>query len=215
MSWDKTHHSFIRGNPPSFAGSTDVMLAYQWKQESERHLQMVVCTEVQKQMLATFMLIGNVLQWWESITTIEERTRLTYAEFQTRFDSKYFPLSVRSTMKTEFLDLQQGDMTVAEYEQRFINLSLFAPEEVDTEEKKRDHFVKGLIWPIKMVIIGSPAYTTYIQVVNATLQHCQIRNNYRKSKGDKWANRDFTHQIVESGSSSGTKFNDRGRVQGH
>ncbi|XP_059635528.1 uncharacterized protein LOC132277697 [Cornus florida] len=146
MSWDKTRHSFIRGNPPSFAGSTDVMLAYQWKQESKRHLRMVVCTKVQKQMLDTFILIGNALQWWESITTIEERTRLTYAEFQTRFDNKYFPLSVRSAMKTEFLDLQQGDMTVAEYEQRFINLSLFAPEEVNTEEKKRDHFVKGLIW---------------------------------------------------------------------
>ncbi|XP_059638567.1 uncharacterized protein LOC132280829 [Cornus florida] len=123
---------------------------------------MVVCTEVQKQMLATFMLIGNALQWWESIITIEERTRLTYAEFQTRFDSKYFPLSVRSAMNTDFLDLQQGDMTVAEYEQRFINLSLFAPEE-----------------------------------------------------GDKRADTDFTHQTVERGSSSGTKFNDRGRVQGH
>jgi hypothetical protein len=40
--------------------------------------------------------------------------------------------------KKEFEDLKQGSMTVSEYVTRFTQLSHYAPDNVDTNEKKQD-----------------------------------------------------------------------------
>jgi hypothetical protein len=40
------------------------------------------------------------------------------------------------TLKNEFQDLKQGSMTVSEYVTRFTQLSCYAPNDVDTDEKK-------------------------------------------------------------------------------
>jgi hypothetical protein len=50
--------------------------------------------------------------------------------------------------KKEFLSLTQGNMTVSEYRDRFTQLSRYAPEEVDTDEKRQERFLEGLIGPL-------------------------------------------------------------------
>jgi hypothetical protein len=42
-------------------------------------------------------------------------------------------------LKKEFLSLTQGNMYVSEYRDRFTQLSRYAPEEVDTDEKHQEH----------------------------------------------------------------------------
>jgi hypothetical protein len=46
--------------------------------------------------------------------------------------------------KKEFKDLKQGSMTVSEYVTRFTQLSRYAPDNVDTNEKKQDWFLNDL-----------------------------------------------------------------------
>jgi hypothetical protein len=46
--------------------------------------------------------------------------------------------------KKEFEDLKQGLMTVSEYVTRFTQLSRYVPDNVDTNEKKKDWFLNGL-----------------------------------------------------------------------
>jgi hypothetical protein len=46
--------------------------------------------------------------------------------------------------KKEFQDLKQGSMIVSEYVTRFTQLSRYAPNDVDTDEKKHDYFLNGL-----------------------------------------------------------------------
>ena len=46
--------------------------------------------------------------------------------------------------KKEFKALKQGSMTVSEYVTRFTQLSCYAPDNVDTDEKKQDWFLNGL-----------------------------------------------------------------------
>jgi len=41
----------------------------------------------------------------------------------------------------EFLSLKQGSLSVMEYVTKFNELSHFAPHQVDTEERRVDHFV--------------------------------------------------------------------------
>ena len=46
--------------------------------------------------------------------------------------------------KKEFLALKQGSMTVAEYRDKFIQLSWYAPTEVDEDGKRQELFMEGL-----------------------------------------------------------------------
>ena len=59
---------------------------------------------MQKQILATFMLVGTALQWWESTTTLEERDSMTIQSFGVQFDRKYFPTAVQTEMRQKLLD---------------------------------------------------------------------------------------------------------------
>jgi hypothetical protein len=46
--------------------------------------------------------------------------------------------------KKEFEELKQGSMSVSEYVTRFTELSRYAPDNVDMNEKKQDWFLNGL-----------------------------------------------------------------------
>jgi hypothetical protein len=46
--------------------------------------------------------------------------------------------------KKEFEDLKQGSMSVNEYVTQFTQLSRYAPDNVDIDEKKQDWFLNGL-----------------------------------------------------------------------
>jgi hypothetical protein len=50
--------------------------------------------------------------------------------------------------KKEFLSLTQENMSVSEYRDCFTQLSRYALEEVDTNEKRQECFLEGLIGPM-------------------------------------------------------------------
>jgi hypothetical protein len=54
------------------------------------------------------------------------------------------PQGVVKLKKKEFQVLKQGSMSVNEYVTKFTQLSCYAPDEVDTDEKKNDCFLNGL-----------------------------------------------------------------------
>jgi hypothetical protein len=43
-----------------------------------------------------------------------------------------------------FIDLQQGNQLVYAYSKMFNHLAQYAPEQVDTDKKKKYHFINGL-----------------------------------------------------------------------
>ena len=43
------------------------------------------------------------------------------------------------------MSLKQGNMTVSEYQDKFIQLSRYALEEVADDERKQEQFIEGLI----------------------------------------------------------------------
>ena len=44
----------------------------------------------------------------------------------------------------EFRTLKQGAMTVTQYIRKLMKLSRYAPDDIDTDKKKQDHFRRGL-----------------------------------------------------------------------
>jgi len=54
----------------------------------------------------------------------------------------------------EFLGLKQGRMTVMEYAAKFNELGRFALRQINTKERKMDHFEQGLRGDVKSAIAG-------------------------------------------------------------
>jgi hypothetical protein len=54
------------------------------------------------------------------------------------FRTHHVPLGVMKFKNKEFEDLKQGSMIVREYVTRITQLSCYAPDDVDTDEKKQD-----------------------------------------------------------------------------
>jgi hypothetical protein len=65
-------------------------------------------------------------------------------EFKACFRNHYVPRSTMKLKKKEFTNLRQGSMTVNEYLNSFIQLSRYATEDINTDEKKQDTFLEGL-----------------------------------------------------------------------
>ena len=87
---------------------------------------------------------------------------LTWANFLKEFTDKYMSVAYKVRKKLEFLDLKQDDLSVAEYEVQFVRLSKYAPEEVATDELKRDKFERGLSLEIcEQIAIKPPTYRIY------------------------------------------------------
>ena len=96
-------------------------------------------------MFASHQLVGPAADWWDAyVEAHEEPDSINWQEFRTNFRSHHVPHGVMKLKKKEFQDLKQGSMTVSGYVTRFTQLSRYAPNEVDTDEKKQECFLNGL-----------------------------------------------------------------------
>jgi hypothetical protein len=51
-------------------------------------------------------------------------------------------------MKEEFLAFKQGPLSVSEYRDKFLYLSCYALEDVNTDAKRQYHFLRVLVDPL-------------------------------------------------------------------
>ncbi|XP_042067355.1 uncharacterized protein LOC121810670 [Salvia splendens] len=65
---------------------------------------------------------------------------LTWEEFKEEVYDKYIPMSYRRAKIVEFHTLKQGNMTVTEYDHALCEMTRYAPELVDTDEKMAAKF---------------------------------------------------------------------------
>ncbi|KAL0340352.1 UNVERIFIED_CONTAM: hypothetical protein Sradi_4552000 [Sesamum radiatum] len=75
---------------------------------------------------------------------------------------------LRNRKKVEFLELKQNELSVAGYELQFVRLSKYAPEEMSTDELRRDRFETGLRLEIQEKIAIKPP--SYDALLEATLR---------------------------------------------
>ncbi|KAL0434120.1 UNVERIFIED_CONTAM: Retrovirus-related Pol polyprotein from transposon [Sesamum latifolium] len=75
---------------------------------------------------------------------------------------------LRNRKKVEFLELKQNELSVAGYELQFVRLSKYAPEEVSTDELRRDRFERGLRLEIREKIAIKPQ--SYSALLEAALR---------------------------------------------
>ena len=137
--------------PVPFASAVEPMDAEDWLQDTERKLRTVGCNDEEKIRYATHLLSGPAASWWENLVAIQPPGKVfTWEEFKKKFREHHVPESIVELKRREFETLKQDNSPVLHYIRQFTMLSRYAMDEVDTEEKRKRRFLKGLHPYVKM-----------------------------------------------------------------
>ena len=119
------------------------MDAHNWIERMERVFVQVQVPDDRKVGLAAQFLEEEPHYWWVSVSN-GGPTFCTWAEFKVMFNEKYFSPTHMANLQDEFLNLRKGDMTVMEFQQRFLTLAYHVPDLVRSEATKIHRFIRGL-----------------------------------------------------------------------
>jgi hypothetical protein len=140
---------FMRGHPPVFAHSVDPMDTEDWLCTMERELHTAQCNDREKVLYGPCLLRGAAQSEWESyLATHADPEAITWEEFRDNFCHYHVPEGLMIVRKEKFLALKQGPVSVSEYRDKFLQLSRYAPEDVNTNAKRQYRFLRGLVDPL-------------------------------------------------------------------
>ena len=187
-----------------------------WLEKLQRALDEVKCPPGQMTKCAVSLLQGAAYDWWKLVLRNSLLPDLiSWDFFVQEFKTMYVTDDYKETKK-QFLNMRQGNLTVAEYEKEF-SLSKYAPELVLTKTFRCRQFKDGLKESIKRYLTASLKVVNFYQLVQATMKieksemMSRERNLERKSLRDGSSSGKRTREShVESIHGSATK----GRRQG-
>ena len=104
------------------------------------------CREDQKVSFSAFMFQKEAKHWWETVKRGVKVTRrkITWRFFVDKFTEKYIPRTAKDKLALEFQELQQSQMIVTQYDQKFTQLSRYAGGLVIDEEEMIKRFLRDL-----------------------------------------------------------------------
>jgi hypothetical protein len=91
-------------------------------------------------------------------------------EFRDAFFTHYIPVGVMRKKRPKFMDLKQGGRSVHDYSKQFNYLVQYAPDQVDTDDKKKDRFMISLSTKLqeRMVLNTGGTFPVFISNVMIT-----------------------------------------------
>jgi hypothetical protein len=133
-----TYSDFAATHLPLFTEEGEPLEADQWLRAIESKFELVRCTEVQKTLFTMQQLHCNTSAWWANYTaTHPVDYQVSWTEFRSAFHTHYIPVGVMRRKHQEFMDLMYGGRSVHDYSKLFNHLTQYAPDQVDTDDKKR------------------------------------------------------------------------------
>jgi predicted PolB exonuclease-like 3'-5' exonuclease len=132
---------------PLFTKIEDPLDADVWLRvvESKFPLLAGACSDDTKTCFAAQQLRGPARTWWDHFRAmLPDDHEVTWEEFKTAFRGHHIPAGILDRKFNEFLALTQGTCTMLQYAQAFNDRCQYAGYHAYSDEKKRDHFRRGL-----------------------------------------------------------------------
>jgi hypothetical protein len=149
----------------------------------EQKFRLIRCTETQKSLFAAQQLRGPANTWWGNFVAVQPAGhQVTWDEFKLAFCEHYIPEGVLHMKQEEFIRLKQGGDTVMQYVNKFNHLSQYAIDQVNTDLKKKNCFMRGLNDRLQRKM-PTCLDLTYSRVVSTTLAVEAKNTGQGKSKG--------------------------------
>lgn len=103
--WEYHYERFRKHHPPKFDGGTDPTQVEQWMSMITTILDFMKVQGPERVACATYMFRKDVRIWWEVVTQTRDVATLTWEEFQSLFNRKYYNEAVRAAKADEFTRL--------------------------------------------------------------------------------------------------------------
>jgi hypothetical protein len=91
--------------------------------------------------------------------------------------------------KEKFLALKQGPLSISEYRDMFLQLSRYAPEEVNTDAKRQYRFMRGLVDPLHYQLMNH-TFPTFQHLIDRAImterKRKDIEDRKRKMSGPEF-----------------------------
>ncbi|KAK1650342.1 hypothetical protein QYE76_068147 [Lolium multiflorum] len=125
---------------------------------------------------------GPATSWWENVVTVHPPEKVfTWEEFKKNFRDAHVPESVVELKKREFDELHQNTAPITQYVRDFNRLSRYAPKEVDSDEKRKKRFMKGMNPYMKMQLRLAQT-TEFQELIDATIT---FEDDYKQVQEDR------------------------------
>ena len=176
---------FMKFRPPTFDHAEDPLEADDWLREINKKLDIIHARGRDRVLLAAHQLIGTAGEWWDNYSNASENPEnITWDEFQEAFCEYHIPEGIMEMKAEEFRNLKQGAMTVTQYIRKFMKLSRYAPDDIDTDKKKQDRFRRGLSPALRTQLV-THIYPDFNTLMNKAIllenAHSELEND-RKLK---------------------------------
>ena len=141
---------------------------WSWLDGNERVFSVMGCSNEQMVTYSAFMLRDKALDWWK---VVQRRLpwEVSWTQFKEEFIEKFYPTIYKDQKIEEFFKLEQGTMSVKDYEKKFLELVRHVPLFCDHVVHKSKRFAMVLRKEIKS-IMASISCTEYGQVVEAAIK---------------------------------------------
>ncbi|MCI36660.1 hypothetical protein A2U01_0057883, partial [Trifolium medium] len=126
---EKRLERFMSHKPTLFTGGYNPEGAIKWIEELEIIFEAMGCTEENKTTLGVYVLREEANVWWKNVKLRigAEGVAIVWEIFKREFLRKYFPADIKNKKVIEFMELKQGNLSVAEYSVKFEALCVFSP----------------------------------------------------------------------------------------
>jgi hypothetical protein len=150
---------FLRLNPPTFSSSPEPIVADDWLRTINKKLDTIQAHGEEKVRFAAHQLEGPAAEWWDNYQiTYPDIAAITWDQFQTAFRTAHVASEIIALKRREFRDLRQGSRSLSDYAELFNKLARYAPEDVNTDRKRQEEFMRGSMmrYPFSFVLLGTP-----------------------------------------------------------
>jgi hypothetical protein len=166
------------------------MDADDWLRTVERELHTAQGNDCEKVLYGPRLLMGAAQSWWESyLATHADPKAITWEVFRDNFRRYHVPEGRMVERKEEFLALKQGLLSFSEYRDKFLQLSRYAPEDVNIDAKRQYHFLRGLVDPLHYQLMNHtfPSFQHLIDRAIMTERKCRKMENRKRKIGGSQA----------------------------
>jgi hypothetical protein len=169
---------FLRLRPNKFSSAIDPIVVDDWLRSVNKDLVTYGCIDAKNIRFTTHLLEGPIAMWWETYQVTHPIEDLDWDSLRECFHNAHISTGIINLKKDEFRTLKQGGSTSKEYMVDFCSLSRYAPEDIDTDAKRKDKFLSGLKGELKipLLVAYAPSYQALLD------QAVTLDNNIRKQE---------------------------------
>ncbi|MQL87387.1 hypothetical protein Taro_019927 [Colocasia esculenta] len=198
---------FLRLQPPTYSGGPNPDTAEHWIHEIKRVFAIMRCPEEDKVILAAYQLRGFAQEWWrlkmQIVFTGRTKDTIPWSEFLSVFNDSFFPIQIQQMKREQFRTLQQGNLSVLEYQMRFIALSRYAPYVVTDNTMMVEYFIRGLRPELQDAVIPLMCRTVEEAAQRAAILERTVRARQGQSQIGGLGSGSFRHPQPSGGISKG------------